>query len=241
MKSFLVIPNLTREKTASLLSEATAILGSLGAACDIHPDGSSDPEKSYDAVIFLGGDGTMLRSAHTALGLDLPMVGINAGSLGYYSRIKEDELSEKLPKLVSGDIAVEECALLTADGKKAIVNDLVAMVRGSIATFTVSRPGGREIYKTVSSGIIASTTIGSTGINRSAGGSVLENGLEVAQIAPILPNRGDASPLVIGLNEGICISWNSPVELKADGELFGTDSGSIFLSGYWKKLKLIAF
>ncbi|MBO7700322.1 MAG: NAD(+)/NADH kinase, partial [Eubacteriaceae bacterium] len=135
MKSFLLIPNLTREKTEGLLAETKEILERLGAEYDVRPDGSFDKDRSCDGVIFIGGDGTMLRSAHTALELGVPMVGINAGSLGYYSRIKEDELEEKLPRLMKDEYSLEECALLTADGKRAVVNDLVAMAKGSIATF----------------------------------------------------------------------------------------------------------
>ena len=64
MKSFLLIPNLTREKTEGLLSETVNILDSLGAQYDIRPDGSFDPEKGYEGVIFIGGDGTKIGRAH---------------------------------------------------------------------------------------------------------------------------------------------------------------------------------
>ena len=239
MKSFLLIPNLTREKTEGLLRETKEILERLGAESDVCPDGSFDKDRSYDGVIFIGGDGTMLRSSHTALELGVPRVGINAGSLGYYSRIKEDELEEKLPRLVKDEYSLEECALLTADGKRAVVNDLVAMVKGSIATFIVIRQGGREIYRTVSSGIIVSTTIGSTGINRSAGGAVLQNGAEILEITPILPNRGEKSPLVLSVRDGIELSWNAPAEVKCDGESLGIPGDVINIKPYGKKLKLI--
>ncbi len=241
MKSFLLIPNLTREKTEGLLAETKEILERLGAEYDVRPDGSFDKDRSCDGVIFIGGDGTMLRSAHTALELGVPMVGINAGSLGYYSRIKEDELEEKLPRLMKDEYSLEECALLTADGKRAIVNDLVAMAKGSIATFIVIRQGGREIYRTVSSGIIVSTTIGSTGINRSAGGAVLQNGAEILEITPILPNRGEKSPLVLSVGDGIELSWNAPAEVKCDGEVAGSGERDIRLTLFDKKLRLICF
>ena len=241
MNRFLVIPNHTREKTKELLSRSEEILTGLGADYDISPGGEADPEKSYDAVIFIGGDGTMLRSAHTALRLDVPMVGINAGSLGYYSRIKEDELEEKLPRLVAEDFGVEECCLLTADGKRAIVNDMVAMATGSIATFRVTVPALRDVYETVSSGIILSTTIGSTGISRSAGGAVLANGLEVMEITPILPNRGEARPLVVAIGGGATLSWNRPVDFKTDGELCVVETEKLVLSPFGRKLRLISF
>ena len=241
MKSFLLIPNFTREKTEGLLRETKEILERLGAEYDVSPDGSFDKDRSCDGVIFIGGDGTMLRSAHTALELGVPMVGINAGSLGYYSRIKEDELEEKLPRLVKDEYSLEECALLTADGKRAVVNDLVAMAKGSIATFIVIRQGGREIYRTVSSGIIVSTTIGSTGINRSAGGAVLQNGSEILEITPILPNRGERSPLVTPIEEGIELSFDRQSEVKTDGEVRETESSVIRIAPYKRKLSLIRF
>ena len=241
MKSFLLIPNLTREKTEGLLAETKEILERLGAEYDVRPDGSFDKDRSCDGVIFIGGDGTMLRSAHTALELGVPMVGINAGSLGYYSRIKEDELEEKLPRLMRDEYSLEECALLTADGKRAIVNDLVAMAKGSIATFIVIRQEGREIYRTVSSGIIVSTTIGSTGINRSAGGAVLQNGAEILEITPVLPNRGEKNPLVLSVGDGIELSWNAPAEVKCDGEVSGSGESGIRLTLFDKKLRLVCF
>lgn len=240
MKHFLIMPNLTREKTSGLLERAVNYLHSRGCTYTVSPEGKQEPGMKYDGLLFIGGDGTMLRSAHTALDLDIPIAGINAGGVGYYARIGEDEIEEKLERLILDDYAAESCTLLAHNMTVPVVNDAVVMVKGGVAGFLVVRKNGKTIYSTVSSGIIFSTTIGSTGINLSAGGSVLQNGMEVMEITPILPNRGMKHSLVIPVSDGVELTYTAETTLSLDGR--PADPGSVLrLSAYHKQLNMIIF
>ncbi len=240
MKHFLIMPNLTREKTSGLLERAVDHLHSRGCTYTVSPDGTEEPGMKYDCLLFIGGDGTMLRSAHTALRLDIPITGIDAGCAGYYARIKENEIEEKLERLIGDDYEPEMCTLMMHNGTVPVINDAVAMVKGGVAGFLVVRKNGRTIYSTVSSGIIFSTTIGSTGINLSAGGSVLQNGMDVMEITPVLPNRGMKHSLVIPLSDGVELTCTAETTVSLDGR--PENSGSVLqLSRYHKQLKMISF
>jgi len=241
MKNFLIVPNLTREKTESLLSLTNEYLERENVAFTVSPDGSVPAGETFDALIFIGGDGTMLRSAHTALELDIPMVGINAGSVGYYSRISAEDLEGKLGRLIRDEYSLEECVLLTHDGKRAVINDAVMMVKGSVASFIVIKKDGREIFRTVSSGLILSTTIGSSGITRSAGGALMDNGLPLLEITPILPNRGDDRSLVIGSDSEISLNCDREAEMNLDGSVCEIPKDDITFRAFGKKLKLVSF
>lgn len=241
MKNFLIIPNMTREKTAELLDQACAHLDRRGCRYTVCTDGIHPAQETFDVLLFIGGDGTMLKSAHTALKLDIPIAGINAGSVGYYSRIQADEIQEKLDRLIHDDYSLEHCALLTCDGVTPVINDAVAMLKGGVAGFLVVRKNGRIIYSTVSSGIILSTTIGSTGINHSAGGAVLQNGMEVMEITPVLPYRGMKHSLVIPMEDGVEMSCETEVNLSFDGNPEENREGTLRLHQFGKKLKMISF
>lgn len=241
MKNFLITPNLTREKTADLLEKTCAYLDLRGCSYTVCGNSAAEVSGTYDALLFIGGDGTMLRSAHTALKLDIPIAGINAGGAGYYARIQPDEVPEKLDRLISGDYGLEHCAVLTYDGVTPVINDAVAMLKGGVAGFLVVRKNGRIIYSTVSSGIILSTTIGSTGINLSAGGAVLQNGMEVMEITPVLPNRGMKHSLVIPIGDGVEMTCEAEINLSFDGNPETNGKGILKLQQFDRKLKMISF
>lgn len=157
-----------------------------------------DPEEQMqlcDAVIAIGGDGTIIHAAKNAVRYAKPVLGINAGRLGFLAGLEQDEL-EKLSRLVTGNYEIEERMMLevihsTAEKEESYfaLNDAVVS-KGSL-----SRMIDLEIYcmdRFVASyradGIILSTPTGSTAYALSAGGPIIEPSMNSIAMTPISPH-----------------------------------------------------
>lgn len=149
-----------------------------------------------DAILVLGGDGTMIDYSIRAAEKDKPAIGINLGHLGFLMALERTEI-EKLSALAEGNFSVETRMLLEAeivlDGKvlqsRRILNDVVIAsgVRSKIAEFSLTcTPGGTLDYR--ADGIIVATPTGSTAYSFSAGGPVIDPLASIVSVQPICPH-----------------------------------------------------
>ena len=201
---------------------AEVIEASLSQADDVLP--------AVDAVVALGGDGTMMRLAKRAARFDKPLLGINCGHLGFLASIESNELS-LLSKLVSGDYEIEERRLLkvtavTANGSRtfAALNE-AAISRGvttHMAEFTVLKEGETWITYRADGVIVASPT-GSTAYSLSAGGPIVDPQVSALILTPICPHSLTARPFVLSGDAELAVSIQPKSEgdtvfLSVDGE-----------------------
>ena len=149
-----------------------------------------------DAILVLGGDGTMIDYSLRAAKKDKPAIGVNLGHLGFLMALERTEM-EGLSVLASGDFTVEKRMLLDAeirlDGqvihKQRILNDIVIAsgMRSKIAEFSISsQTGGLLAYR--ADGIIVATPTGSTAYSFSAGGPIIEPTASIISVTPICPH-----------------------------------------------------
>lgn len=161
--------------------------------------------RSCELVVVLGGDGTILESARRASPLEIPIIGINLGRVGYMAEIEVGEI-ESLKRIVSGDYEIEERSMLsveiiTGDGRvrssNYALNDAV-LSNGSISRIVDLElsEGGVLISSYRSDGIIISTPTGSTAYSMSAGGAVVDPRLSCICVTPICPHSLSARPLI---------------------------------------------
>lgn len=161
--------------------------------------------RSCELVVILGGDGTILESARRASPLEIPVIGINLGRVGYMAEIEIGEI-ESLRRIVSGDYEIEERSMLsveiiTGDGRvrssNYALNDAV-LSNGSISRIVDLElsEGGVLISSYRSDGMIISTPTGSTAYSMSAGGAVVDPRLSCICVTPICPHSLSARPLV---------------------------------------------
>ena len=147
------------------------------------------------ALIAVGGDGTILTAARMALPLRKPVLGVNAGRLGFLAGLERHEL-HLLPRLASGEYTLDKRMLLEVQVRNIndkslvyegfCVNDAVVSRFGTprLAEIPVDCGGGHSIsYK--GDGVIFATPTGSTAYNFSAGGPVVEPDLESVLLTPI--------------------------------------------------------
>ncbi len=161
--------------------------------------------KTADLLIAFGGDGTILHLARTVALHNVPVLGINLGSLGFMSEIEPNEL-DLLKKLADGDYTVESRMMLDVtvlrDGRSVYnniaLNDAV-ISKGSIARVVRLDICTEEGYltKVGGDGVIVSTPTGSTGYSMAAGGSIVEPTAHNLLITPICPHSMRSTAYVL--------------------------------------------
>jgi NAD+ kinase len=185
-----------------------------------------------DAVITLGGDGTLLRAARWIDGRDVPILGVNLGRLGFLTSCGSDDIERALKDFVAGNYSAEPRMALSAvamDGAGAVkhewraLND-VALHKGGFARVVrlkISIDGG-TIGTYAADGIVISTPTGSTGYSLSAGGPVVVPTVESIIITPISAHTLAIRPLVIPPGAVVTVeAADSPTELlvTVDGQV----------------------
>ena len=185
-----------------------------------------------DALLTLGGDGTLLRGARWIDGRDIPILGVNLGRLGFLTSCGSKDLERALTEFASGNYLAEPRMVLGAtatDGTGAVkhewraLND-VALHKGGFARVVRLRVSidGDAIGTYAADGIIISTPTGSTGYSLSAGGPVVVPTLESIIITPISAHTLAVRPLVIPPDAVVTVEpADSPTELlvTVDGQV----------------------
>ena len=161
--------------------------------------------KSVDAVIVLGGDGTILESARRSAPYGTPVLGLNLGRLGYMAELELGELSE-LSRIVSGEYQIEERSMLNIElltAEKQVRKNEYALNDAVISNGSISRivdlelsEGGVHIANYRSDGMIIATPTGSTAYSLAAGGAIVDPRLECVCVTPICPHSLYARPLI---------------------------------------------
>ena len=198
-----------------VFEHATAALA--GAAYGRETASADDLPKQVDLVVALGGDGTLLAAADriAAAGVDIPIVGVNFGSLGFLTEVTLVELYDAMSAVLDGTATMEARMLLRATvgppGHPAIdrvvLNDIV-ITRGSLSRMidlevSVDAAAGGDggpsgfVTRVKADGLILATPTGSTAYNLSAGGPIVEPSVDAFVMTPIAPHTLTQRPIVM--------------------------------------------
>jgi NAD+ kinase len=186
--------------------------------------------ESYDLVVVLGGDGTLLSVARTLAG-KVPILGVNLGNLGFLTEISRGELYPALVQVLAGRFRTETRSLFEIDLKRAggeagpryrVLNDAV-ITKSALARIIelTLRVDGHLVARFRADGLIISTPTGSTAYNLSAGGPILSPPLGVAVLTPICPHALSLRPIVVPDSGAIEVTLETPREevyLTLDGQ-----------------------
>ena len=171
-----------------------------------------DLDNSFNLMITIGGDGTLLRSVSYVRDLEIPIIGINTGRLGFLATLNQDLLKSKLEKIIKGEFKVENRALL-----KVMIDDVKEKNEFAIALneITVGRKNTTSMIKIKTNldgeflnsywadGLIVSTPTGSTGYSLSCGGPIMSPLSQTLALTPIAPHNLNARPIIIPDNTKI--------------------------------------
>ncbi len=177
-----------------------------------------------DAMVVLGGDGTIIKAARQCAKGRVPLVGVNLGRIGYMAEIELDELY-LLERLCTGDYTVESRMMIEAELGDERLFALNEVVIGGESVFRIVDIelycDGNLVNCYRADGLIAATPTGSTAYSMSAGGAVIDPRLEALLITPICSHSLSATPLVFSAKSELKIKnvtmREEKLYLNADG------------------------
>ena len=206
------------------------------------------PKEDFDLAIVLGGDGTMIQCVHYLLGAEVPIIGINLGTLGYMTEIESHELESSLSEILAGRFKVEQRMMLEAVIKSDkepdleqhfyAVNDFVIHRDLSDGLLTVQSYIDREFLAEFrADGLIVSSPCGSTAYNFSAGGPILNPVADNIILTPLASHAMlDRSVVLRGSDE---LSFYIGSFTRGDKAAFSADgSQTVYVgAGTWIYIK----
>ena len=164
-------------------------------------------DHTYDLLISIGGDGTILRAITFVRDLAIPIIGINTGRLGFLSTIQTNQIKEAINHILKGNYNISERTLLsvkTNPENKDIgtlnfaLNEIAVSRKNTTSMITVRTHLNKEYLTSYwADGLIISTPTGSTGYSLSCGGPVITPDTDSLVLTPIAPHNLSARPLVI--------------------------------------------
>lgn len=219
-------------------------------------DATLESPEQIDALLTLGGDGTLLRGARLLAGHEVPILGVNMGRLGFLTCCPADQLEHSLMRFARGDYAVENRMLLRASVVGAdrhqrdswlALNDVVVHKGGFARVVALKVAVDDELIASYSAdGVVISTPTGSTAYSLSAGGPVVVPTLETLIVTPVSPHTLAIRPVVLAATSRITVqAEGAPEELMVtvDGQVgttFGVgDTLSVSRAGH--AIKIVRF
>jgi NAD+ kinase len=164
-------------------------------------------EDGFSLLICIGGDGTMLRAATYVRNKGIPILGINAGRLGFLATVQQENIELLLPLIFERKYKVSPRSLLTLNyegkdpeltGLDYALNEITVSRKDTTSMITIeTRLNGDYLNSYWADGLIISTPTGSTGYSLSCGGPILMPEVNSFVITPIAPHNLNARPLVI--------------------------------------------
>lgn len=215
MNKFIIFTNTEKDEGLALSKKITEYLSEKGAVSSIVCDAVLDNGtmdgfvKEADAAIVLGGDGTMLRATRGIGIYDIPLIGINLGTLGFLTEVEESNVFEALDMLLKDRYIIENRMMIEgAVGNKTFhsLNDIVITRAGFSRVIGLNVFVNGQLLDTYEAdGVIVSTPTGSTGYNLSAGGPIVSPKARVIVVTPISPHSLTSKSVVFDSTDEIKI------------------------------------
>lgn len=220
MNSVLLYINRVKCESNRLEKEITDYLESINVKCSIIYTDRQDyfEIKDFDLVITLGGDGTVLQALRRIRGYQIPILGINLGTVGFITEISKDEWKEAIDKYILGELRVSNRTLLEIDVERSgteifstigvndgiiTANDIKAIIELKVYFSDI------EIGEIHGDGVIISTPTGSTAYSLAAGGPIINPEMNALVFTPICPYSLSNRPIVTGGDEMIRVRINN--------------------------------
>ena len=191
----------------------------------VEPVSTAELAEQADALISLGGDGTMLGALRLVAERPVPVLGVNLGHLGFLVEVEPHELDAALDRLDTGDYTIEEysAAVLAGCHESVAFNDVaLASVPGEGAVQASLTVNGRGSGRYRCDALVISTPIGSTAYSYAAGGPLVSPMLEAVIVSPVAPISGIARAAVVSAAEPIeltLLEGSGQPALQVDGTI----------------------
>ncbi len=218
MRNFLVIANGVMNDAESYVQRISKIVEEHNGICNIVMLGKyselEEQVKPYenigvDAVIVLGGDGTLIRCSGIMRKWRTPFIGINIGSMGYLCEVDRTNLEDSMLQIIRNDFFIEERMMLVAniDGKDYYaLNDVTLYRTGDLRVIQLNLYVNGQLLSTYDGdGVVIATPTGSTGYSMSCGGPIVDPAGEMIVVTPISPHNLNARSIVLNSEDTVCV------------------------------------
>ena len=246
MKKFVIITNLYKDpelKISNQVAEYIKVKG--GEAINLlqftpeverfeELDFSKIPEDT-ECIVVLGGDGTMIRVVRRTRRLDIPVIGINLGTLGYLCELDKENVFYAIDRLLEDKYTIEQRLMIKGYRKgeergRTALNDIVVHPTGVLAILRLNVYVNGEFLTTYDGdGVIISTPTGSTGYNLSAGGPIVEPGASILALTPINAHSLNSKGIILRADDVIEVELvprrsnkEDTAHISCDGDYFAT-------------------
>ena len=247
MKHFYLIANPSKPGALGMAEKLEAEFLRRGAAC-MHTRGYTRPDQipaDTECIITLGGDGTLIQASRDLISLELPMMGINMGHLGYLTQVSgEESMDPVLDALLNDSFTLEKRMMLegsVAGAQKTVkgiaLNEIV-LTRQDVLQMLHFQVYLNDTFfnEYMADGIIAATPTGSTAYNLSAGGPIVAPGAQLMLLTPICSHSIRARSIVLSPEDRISIrlvKWSGG---KSYSAVF--DGDQVFPLHYGERLEI---
>ena len=207
--------------------------------------------EGMELIITFGGDGTFLAGARYAVERDIPVLGINMGTVGFLTEEEPDHLSECLHAILEGNYQIEERFLLKVTVPKVsaeyyALNDAV-ITRGGFARLirVECTVNGEQFGIFTADGMIAATPTGSTGYSLSAGGPIVHPGMNCVILTPVCAHSLQKAPCIVSESSRITMKLLPERKQTAELQIDGRDcekletGDEVIVTGSEKKVRLL--
>ena len=180
-----------KDSSGAIKAELLRIMSECGAR-------EADTPEKADMITVLGGDGTIMHASHVAQALDIPLIGVNLGRIGYLAELETGELS-RFREVLEGKCSEEHRMMLavTHKGKCYIaLNDAVIHAQSIHLAHVALKCDGDPVNTYRADGLICATSTGSTAYSMSTGGAVVDPRLDCICVTPLCCQALMARPLI---------------------------------------------
>ena len=220
-KNILLMPNAAVQKASVLAERISACLKTHAVEHSIfyydyeHPTQVPQIE-GHDLVIVIGGDGTLLRAGHLCAPLDVPLLGVQAGRLGFLTELTTQDIESNLSRLISADYRLENRMMLQAEflengnvkQRWDVINEaLISRGRDARPIEVLVDLNEGYMMSYIADGLIVATATGSTAYALAAGGPILPPELRNMLVLPIAPH--------LSLDRAVVLAEGAVVNLRA--------------------------
>lgn len=257
MNTFYMIVNRQKDKNLEVTKKIREYLEKNGKTCYIQSEPKACPAhvdyqftnakmipRDVEAVLVLGGDGTLIQGARDTVGYDIPILGFNLGTLGFLTEIENDNIYMALDKLMNDEFILESRMMLKGTmyhNNKAVfsdiaLNDIVLNRSGALRIVNYDiYVNGEFLYTCPADGIIISTPTGSTGYNLSAGGPIVSPGSSMILMTPICPHSLNPGSIVLSAEDKIVVKLGPGrrnIQEEAEATFDGAQSVKLITGDY---------
>ncbi len=232
MKTLLVNNKKYRKSTQYMTTEISEKLEARGIEVLVDDGTRKFPDQDIANIIVLGGDGTMLRAARTYGQGDVPILGINMGTVGFLSNIEINEVDEYLDRFLQADYTIDTMMMLEVNiyendsiiSTSHCLNEVIIKSKVPRMVTLNYRINGQPCVPYKGDGLIFATPAGSTAYSLSAGGPIVDPELEAILITPIAPYTFFAfgqKPAVIAASKFINVNppHGKDIIISMDGQV----------------------